>query len=118
MKESNLFKDGIYTILRDFIKASSIYKTTENPSGILTDEDLSNDVLDAIPSWEKELKLLDSIDLNSNVQSGETIDIIMKSQLLKRHVKDYVKDGGILVYSTYCCNIILFFICLFDRGTQ
>ena len=92
MKESAIFSAGVNAILRDFIKSTSIYKTTENPNGILTDEDLSDSVLNSISSWENELKLLDSIDINAPIQSGETIDTIMDSVLLKRHVKDYVLE--------------------------
>lgn len=92
MKESTIFGTGVNAILRDFIKSTSIYKTTENPNGILTDEDLSDSVLNSISSWENELKLLDSIDINAPMQSGETIDTIMESVLLKRHVKDYVLE--------------------------
>ena len=92
MKESCVFGPNVYEILRDFIKSTSIYKSPENASGILTDEDLTNAVFDQIPSWENELKLLDSIDMNASIQTGETIDILMQSVLLKRHINDYVLE--------------------------
>lgn len=92
MKVSSVFGPSIYEIIKDFIKASDLYKSSENPSGVLSSEDLKDDVFDTVLSWENELKLLDSIDLNSNMQTGETIDIIMHSTLLKGHIKDYILE--------------------------
>lgn len=85
MLKSSIISGGFYEFVGDYIKTLSVYE-----QGILTDADISQDNLELVTSWENELELIDRIDLNSDIQSGETLDLIMQSVLLRRQITVYV----------------------------
>lgn len=92
IKSSTLFEYNFYELVKDYIMTLSIYQTLENPNGILTQDDLMIDNLEQVTSWEKELGLIDKINLESGIQTGEVLDEIMKSVLLRRQISVYIMN--------------------------
>ncbi len=78
--------DSYYKFIADYIKNLDDYKN--NKITISVDEE----TLKKVTSFEDELAIIDEIDFTKETQSGELIDKLMTSVLLRSQTETYIKD--------------------------
>lgn len=78
--------DSYYTFIADYIKNLDDYKNNKITISI------DKDTLKKVTSFEEELAIIDEIDFTQETQSGELIDKLMTSVLLRTQTETYIKD--------------------------
>lgn len=78
--------DSYYTFIADYIKNLDDYKNNKITISI------DKETLKKVTSFEEELAIIDEIDFTKETQSGELIDKLMTSVLLRTQTETYIKD--------------------------
>lgn len=78
--------DSYYTFIADYIQNLDDYKNNKITISI------DKETLKKVTSFEEELAIIDEIDFTQETQSGELIDKLMTSVLLRTQTETYIKD--------------------------
>lgn len=78
--------DSYYTFIADYIQNLDDYKNNKITISI------DKETLKKVTSFEDELAIIDEIDFTKETQSGELIDKLMTSVLLRNQTETYIKD--------------------------
>lgn len=78
--------DSYYTFIADYIQNLDDYKNNKITISI------DKETLKKVTSFEEELAIIDEIDFTQETQSGEIIDKLMTSVLLRTQTETYIKD--------------------------